>query len=214
MNLELTNIKNLGTVWLWLGMVTLALNLAVVGINRWEFSYGLVYTLGFLAVGIMLSSEKSGLLSGICAAFIGIFSVLIQVTLADVNAATSYAILSVVLFIVVLLNEMGYIEWGEKSTYAKYATLVAFVAWFIYPFTYFWQRVSLGLPLNLETIMFHGGVMLLSGLDFLTFAGTIKFKEYYTIRALLVCITILGAVLLTAVLGWGLTLTPLFFIGG
>jgi hypothetical protein len=48
--------------------------------------------------------------------------------------------------------------------------------------------------------------MLLAGFDFVTFVGAVKFKEYHTVRALFALMAIFGAVLVTTVLGWGLTL--------
>jgi len=208
MNIELTNYKNLGTVWLWLGIVELLLDFFVVGVARWEFTYGLVYGLGFLAVGIMLSSEKGGLVGGVCAGLIGLFAVLMEASAGGFLAGASGAVLSVVLFLCVLLNEMGYLEWGEQTSYAKYATLVSFAAWFIWPLLYFYQRWIHASPIGLETILYHGGIMLLAGLDFFTFVGAVKFKEYHTVRALFALMAIFGAVLVTMVLGWGLTLAP------
>jgi hypothetical protein len=123
-------------------------------------------------------------------------------------AGASGAVLSVVLFLCVLLNEMGYLEWGGQTSYAKYATMVSFAVWFIWPLLYFYQRWVHVAPITLETVLYHGGIMLLSALDFITFVGAVKFKEYHTLRVLFALMAILGAVLLTTVLGWGLTLAP------
>ncbi|MEM3622813.1 MAG: hypothetical protein QXR76_03465 [Candidatus Bathyarchaeia archaeon] len=209
MKIELTNIKNLGTVWLWLGIAVLLLDFVAVGVSRWEFSYGLMYGLGFLAVGVMLSSEKGGLIGGVCAGLIGLFAVLVEASGGTFLAATSGAVLSVVLFFLVVANETGYIEWGGKTEYAKYATLMAFAVWFIWPLTYFYNRWLYSTPVTFETILYHGGIMLLAGLDLLTFIGAVKFKEYHTVRALFALMAVFGAVLLTTVLGWGLTLKPI-----
>ena len=208
MEIELTNYKNLGTVWIWLGIVTLLLNFAVVGITSWAFCWGLPLSLGFLAVGMILSSEKGGLLAGVCAGLIGLLAVLMDATGGQFLAATSTAVFSVILFALVLLNEFGYVELGGKSPYAKYATLVALAAWFLWPLIYFYQRVMHAMPLPMETLLYHGGLMLLAGLDFITFLGLIKFKQYHALRAVFAVGAILGAVLLTVVLGWGLTLAP------
>lgn len=206
MQIELTNIKNLGTVWLWLGIITLILNFAFVGVSRWEFPYGVVYSLGFLAVGIILSSKEAGLISAVCASLIGVFAFLIQATLAYYTIAIAYAVISVILFLLVLI--LSYFEWGEQASYAKYATLAACTMWLLYPLTYFYQRLTLHMLLPYETIMFHGGIMLLAGVELFTFLGAVKFKGYSTVRTGLAGIAILGAVLLTAVLGWGLLLAP------
>jgi len=208
MGIELTNYKNLGTVWLWLGIVVLLLDVLAVGVARWEFSYGLVYGLGFLAVGLMLSSEKGGVLGGICAGLIGLFAVLMEATWGGPSAAASNAVFSFVLFLIVLLNEMGYLNWGGQTSYAKYATMVSFAAWFVWPLLYFYQRWAHALPVPLETMLYHGGIMLLAGLDLITFAGSIKFNGYHELRVLFALMAIVGAVLLTTVLGWGLTLVP------
>lgn len=208
MDIELTNIKNLGTVWLWLGIVVLLLDLFVVGMANSAFANGLLYAFGFLAVGIMLSSEKGGVLGGISAGLIGLLAVLIEATQGGFLAAGSGAVLSVILFLAVLLNEMGYLEVAGQTTYAKYATLMAFAVWFLWPLTYFYNRWTGGLPITLETMLYPGGIMLLAALDLFTFVGAVKFKQYHTLRAIFAALAILGAVLLTVVLGWGLTLAP------
>jgi len=208
MNIELTNYKNPGTVWLWLGLVVLLLDIFAVGMARWEFTYGLVYALGFLAVGIMLSSDRGGVIGGVCAGLIGLFAVLMEASAGGFLAGASGAVLSFVLFLAVLLNEMGYLEWGGQTSYAKYATLIAFAAWFTWTLLYFYQHWVHALPIGLETILYHGGIMLLAALDLATFAGAVKFKEYHTVRLLFALMAIFGAVLLTTVLGWGLTLAP------
>jgi hypothetical protein len=208
MGIELTNYKNLGTVWLWLGIVVLLLDVLAVGVARWEFPYGLVYGLGFLAVGVMLSSEKGGVLGGICAGLIGLFAVWNDATLSGFIGLPFVPALSAVLFIGVLASETGYLKWGEKTSYAKYATLVALAAWFVWPLIYFYQRWVHAWPITLETMMYHGGLMLLAGLDLITFVGSIKFEWYHELRLFFALMAIVGAVLLTTVLGWGLTLQP------
>jgi hypothetical protein len=207
MKIELMDYKNLGTVWLWLGIVVLMLNFVFVGATGWAFAYGLVYGLGFLAVGIMLSSDKGMLIGGVCAGLIGLSAVLMS-SGTEFLSPWSTAILSVILFAVVVASEMGYLEWGGKSEYAKYATLVAFAAWMLWPLNYFYLRVTNAMPLPMETLLYHGGIMLLAGLDFITFLGLIKFKQYHMLRMLFAVAAILGAVLLTMVLGWGLALAP------
>jgi len=212
MKIELTNIKNLGTVWLWLGIAVLVLNFAVVGVANSAFWYGLVYGLGFLAVGIVLSAKASAL-AAVCAGLIGLIAVFNDATLSQYIAIPPTAIFSVVLFALVLASEFGYVGWGGKSESAKYATLAAFAAWFLWPLIYFYQRWTLGPAyygvtnqLPLETLLYHGGIMLLAGLDFITVLGAVKFKQYHTLRAVFVALAILGAVLVTMELGWSLTL--------
>jgi hypothetical protein len=188
--------------------VVLLLDVLAVGVARWEFSYGLVYGLGFLAVGLMLSSEKGGVLGGICAGLIGLLVVLMQASATSFLAGVPSVVLSFILFLAVLLDEMGFLGWGGQTSYAKYATMVSFAAWFIWPLLYFYQRWALALPVPLETILYHGGIMLLAGLDLITFVGSIKFEWYHELRAFFALMAIVGAVLLTTVLGWGLTLQP------
>ena len=213
MKIELTNYKNLGTVWLWLGIAVLVLNFAVVGMASSGFWYGLVYGLGFLAVGLVLSAGKGGVLGGVCAGLIGLIAVFNDATLSQYIAVPPTAIFSVILFALVLANELGYVGWGGNHEYAKYATLSAFAAWFLWPLIYFYQRWTLGPAyygvtnqLPLETLLYHGGIMLLAGLDFITVLGAVKFKQYHTLRAVFVALAILGAVLVTMELGWPLTL--------
>jgi len=204
--MDITDYKNPGTVWLWLGLAVLLLDLFAVGAARWEFSYGLVYAFGFLAVGMMLSSERGGVIGGVCAGLIGLLAVLMEASGGGALAASSGAVLSVVLFFAVLLDEMGYLEWGRQTSYARYATLIAFAAWFLWTLTYFYNRWIHTLPVTWETALYHGGIMLLAGLDLVTFVGTVKFEYYHLLRVLFAVCAIIGAALLTTVLGWGLTL--------
>jgi hypothetical protein len=195
---------NLGTVWLWLGVVLLLIDFLVTGVSSWMFWYGLVYSLGFLGVGIILSSKKTSSIAAVSAVIIGLTATALSSAWIVSSLATA---LTVILFLVLLANEIGLLEWGGKSEYTKYATLAVFGAWFLWPLLYFYQRWQLGMPLPGQTIMYHGGVMLLAGVDFVTFLQASKMKNVALLRLLLVAVAIIGAVLLTVVLGWGLSLS-------
>ncbi|RLI43681.1 hypothetical protein DRO59_00320 [Candidatus Bathyarchaeota archaeon] len=195
---------NLGTLWLWLGIVTLLLNIGVVGVESWTFAYGLLYSLGFLAVGLVLSKEEPGLLASTFAAIIGVLAVWVQLGLAGQAEASTIGTVSVLMFLVFLACEM--VEVGGRAPYARYAVLAALLAWFLFPASYFYQRITLGMPLPAATILYHGGIMLLALLDFITFLGAVDFEQRENLRLLFAFLAIIGAFWLTAVLGWGLQL--------
>ena len=195
---------NMGTIWLWLGVITLLLNIGVVGVERWEFAYGLLYSLGFLAVGLVLSKEEPGLLASIFAAIIGVVAVWVQLEPAGSAEASTYGIVSALLFFMFLVSEA--VKIGGSASYARYAVLAALLAWFLFPASYFYQRITLGMELPAATILYHGGIMLLALLDFITFLGAVDFEQRENLRLLFAFLAIIGAFLLTAVLGWGLQL--------
>lgn len=196
--------KSTGTFWLWLGIIAFLLNLFWIGASRFEFPYGLTYALGFIAIGIVLSHTDKGkdeatIFGSFAAMLIGIIAVLVEVL-----GAMSSAVLSVLLFIVVLAAEFGHL--GKRLPQAKYATIAVFGAWFIWPVMYFYGRFVGALPLNLNTVMYHGGIMLLALIDAITFLGAWKFKYRDESRLLFFAIAALGMLLTVAVLGWGLQL--------
>jgi len=196
-----------GTIWLLLGTMLFLLDIIVVGFSRWEFPYGLVYALGAIGVGLVMNSDKPSLLGAVCAAINGALAAWIQIELTSFATAQIYAIISVFLLLFVILCELEYLAIGGKTKSAKYIVMVALLAWFLFPATYFLQRIRLGMPLPTETILYHGGIMLLAFVDFLAMLGVTSFKETKALRWILAFLAIIGAILLTAVLGWGLQLT-------
>jgi len=200
------DIEKEGTLWLILGAMLLILDIVVVGLNRWEFPYGLVYAIGAIGVGLVMNSDRPSLLAAVCAAVNGALAAWIQVELTYYTVAQTYAVISVFLLLFVVLSEAGYLIVGGKTGSAKYIVMVALLAWFLFPATYFLQRIRLGMPLPTETILYHGGIMLLAFVDFLAMLGVTSFKETKTLRWILAFLAIIGAILLTAVLGWGLRL--------
>lgn len=210
--------ENAGMFWLWLGIALFLLNLFVVGPLRWEFAYGLTYALGFMAIGLVLShTDKQGdeatVLGSIFAALIGALAVLVEMTGGTFLAAASGAVISSILFVAVLIFEAGIFgKWGRQSS-VKYVTLGAILLWFLWPLPYFWMRYSTyHLPIPTETILYHGGIMLLAFIDLITVAGLVKFDKEDNVRsglrALFFAVAIIGALLTVGVLGWGLTLAP------
>ena len=195
-----------GTIWLLLGAMLFLLDILVVGVSRWEFPYGLVYALGAIGVGLVMNSDKPSLLGAVCAAINGALAAWIQIELTSYAVAQTYAVISVFLLIFVILSELEYLTIGGKTKSAKYIVMVALLAWFLFPAIYFLQRLRLNMPLPAETILYHGGIMLLAFVDFLAMLGLVSFKQTNTIRWILACIAMIGAILLTAVLGWGLRL--------
>ena len=47
-------IEKEGTLWLLLGALLFLLDIIVVGVNRWEFPYGLVYAIGAILLTVVL----------------------------------------------------------------------------------------------------------------------------------------------------------------
>ena len=199
-------IEKEGTLWLLLGALLFLLDIIVVGINRWEFPYGLVYAIGAIGVGIVMNSDRPSLLGAACAAINGALATWIQIELTYYTVAQTYAVISVFLLLFVILCELEYLAIGGKTKSAKYIVMVALLAWFLFPATYFLQRIRLGMPLPAATILYHGGIMALAFVDFLAMLGVTSFRETKTLRWVLAFITIIGAILLTVVLGWGLQL--------
>ncbi|MCJ7424728.1 hypothetical protein MUP01_10750 [Candidatus Bathyarchaeota archaeon] len=199
---------NLGTLWLWIGAALLLLNLFVVGIASWAFWYGLTYSLGWIGLGIVLSVAKPRVLGAVCAALGGALAVVLSLQALAFITSQMAAGLSVVLFAGVILSESNMLKFGGCRSEAKYVTLLAFGSSALFGLLYFYNRLTSGLPLNYETVMYHGGIMLLAGFDFVTVLGAVKFGASSKIRLVLAVAAIFGAVLVTGVLGWGLTLTP------
>jgi len=201
--------KSTGTFWLWLGIVAFLLDLLVVGVSRWEFPYGLTYALGFIAIGIVLSHTDRGkdeatVFGSFSAMLIGLIAVLVEITGGTFLGAMSGAVISVFLFIVVLVAELGHL--GKRLPQAKYATIAVFGAWVIWTLVYLIGRFTLSYLLNLPTIMYHGGIMVLAFVDGITFLGAWKFKYREETRLLFFVVALLGLVLTVGVLGWGLQL--------
>jgi len=204
----LTNWKNnAGTVWLWIGITLLACNFAFVGMARWEFTYGLVYSLGFIALGAVLTIRNPTMLGGITAGLIGLIAVALTMNLLAMLTPTIAMMLAIVLFAAFVLAESKIIPHGGTPPAAKYAVMLALGAEVLFPFLYFYGRLFVSnLPLPMETIAYHGGIMLLAGMDFFTGIGAVKFKYRNELRIVFALMTIIGALLLTGVKHWGLNL--------
>jgi len=192
--------NNQGAVWIWLGVLVLLFNHVVLGMGNPNYMAGLLSGLGFLSVGIVLSSARAGFLASICAALIGLLAVAVQTGWAQLGTGLTF---SVLLFIGLLLNELGVLELGRSSA-AKYAMLTAIGAWFLCSLLYLtqsWPNVPF------EVLLYRGGIMLLAGVDFLSFLGAWTFNHYEEARLLLALVAIAGAYATVAMLGVGLSLT-------
>jgi hypothetical protein len=203
--------KSTGTFWLWLGIIELLLDSFWIGPSRFEFPYGLTYGFGFIAIGIVLSHTDRGkdeatVFGSLAAVLIGLIAVLVDATSGSgFLGAVTGAVLSTFLFFVVLAAELGHL--GKRLPQAKYATIAVFIAWFFWPVMYFYGRLMYAFPLNLETTMYHGGIMILALIDAITFLGAWKFKQRDTLRALFFTVAVIGVLLTVGWLGWGLGLT-------
>jgi hypothetical protein len=203
---------NLGTLWIWIGVALLLVNVFIVGIGNWAFWYGLTYCLGWIGLGIVLAIPKARVLSALCAAlgaFLGVMLVLQPwVSYFTSISAEMAAGLSVVLFAGVVLSESNVVKFGGYHSEAKYITLLALGASALFGSIYLYNRITLGwAPFNYQTVMYLGGITLLSGFDFVTVLGAVKVGAASKIRLALAALAISGAILLTYVLDWGLTLT-------
>jgi hypothetical protein len=110
-------------------------------------------------------------------------------------------------FAVILLSEFGLFQWKTKADF-KYMTFVPFFLLIGWVFLYIFQRwtdpAHWG-PLNLPTVLDHGGVALLCFDGIIRVSGAYK-KYWLTMIGLLVAVV--GALWLTGVMGWGLALVP------
>ncbi len=206
---KLTDIRGAGK-WAMLSAVYLILALWFLW-GRWELSYAIPYVLGFAAIAIVLSAEddEPGLIASLCAALIGLASVAISEPIGGLQSSSA-AWISGVLFVGLLLNEFKVVEVGGHQKVARYLLLVSFLAWFFWALNYFISRLVYwsgltGLPL--ETVLNHGGIMLLALNEALALLG-IEYKNQNVVSVVFALVAILGAFLLVSQLGWGLHLLP------
>jgi hypothetical protein len=216
----LTDFKNnTGTVWIWIGLALLLLNLLVWyqnnPSNNWTIYYGFAYSFGWLAVGFILSMKKPTIWGALCASFAGLFAVVLNLSALSFITDQLAAGATIVLFFVVLVIESGVMKIGKPEADSKYITMMALGASALWGIVYLYDRISGngGLtPQNLpfQAIMYHGAIPLLAGLDVLTLLRTSGHKNIWKIRVTLAFVAIVGALLLTQGIGlnvpWGLTL--------
>lgn len=194
-----------GTIWLWFGSVLLLLSFLFRD-PSW-FPNGILYALGALSVGLILSDEKPSIIASLLAVFTVLLAVPFQLPY-DTLSITSAVVLAVIMFVGILLLEFEVLKFGGYAGFAKYATMGALSIWALWPALYFYTRFTQDWAIPLETMLYHGGIMVLAGLDLVTLLGALKFNRLKELRVLLVLVAIVGAVLLTGSLGWGLQLSP------
>ncbi|MGB9774729.1 MAG: hypothetical protein ACPL4I_12040 [Bacteroidota bacterium] len=211
MNLDkIADIRGAGK-WALLAVVYALLAFAYLQ-GRWEIWYAVPYILGFASVAFVLTEEKPKLVTSLCAALIGVLSVVASgysstgaLGPGQIVQTQSIAVITVVLFAVLLVSEFGFIDIGGKSSATRYLVLAAFLAWAIWAFDYFRLRMLYGLPIPLETVLNHGSIMLLGVNEALKMVG-VKYEYQDELSVLFALAACLGAVLLVASLGWGLGL--------
>jgi hypothetical protein len=218
----LWNYKKTSMYWFWLGVLEVLLDLFIVGVSRWEFPYGIAYGFGMISFALVLAHEnkqgdESTFAGAILAMFAGLLIVLLEATTGGFFGAVTVAVLNVILFIGVVTFELGILKF--KSLKSKYASLIligTFLAWFVWPIVYFYQRYQMALSENINTLMYHGGISLLAGFEILAiimqvadlkFGSGKKKDDYYGIPLLFFFVAVLGMLLTVGVLGWGLQLT-------
>lgn len=192
--------------WGITALLYLLLGFFVITPERWEFTYSIIYALGFLSVAIVLAAKKPGFLASLMAVFIPGFVIFANLYAFQGSAVGSMWV-AVVGFFILLANEYGIIEWKKRTVNMKYLILAPFFFWLIWVVTYFWSCINYQMELPIATILNHGGIAILSLDGILRLLGVIKEKQLWMMWIGLGA-TIIGALWLTAVLGWGLQLVP------
>lgn len=197
---DLINTKSSSFPWLVLGAVYILLSVFITGMARWEFSYGILYSLSFLSIAFLLASQKPSLLAGLMTAVAGTIVVFVQMSQVAIYPGL---ILTIIAFVVLLANEFGVLKWKANRD-VKYLSFVPFFLMLAYACYYFYGRITLSMPLPPATLLSHGGIAVLALDGILRMSGASK-KQWLTWIGLLA--TLIGAVWLTLGLGWGLQLT-------
>jgi len=203
---------NLGLVYILIGVSLALIDIGIVGYGSYTFWYGLTYAAAIGGIGVVLSRKEPSFLASLFASLAVLTSVVSSLNLAPTFlTADVAAALSGGLFIAVLVFEFAIPIWKNEAS--RYFTLIALAALAVFSLTYFWARLTTPTSsLNFYTVLYHGSLMALAGFDLLTLLrankiGKAKIKDYIAYsRTLLAVITIIGALLLTGLVGWGLTL--------
>lgn len=191
--------------WVLIGAVMLLFNFIIITPSRWEFPYGIAYAIASFAIAILQSSKAPGVLAGLFTALIGGLTIFVSLGGFSANVGMW---LGGFLFLGILANEYGLIEWKGRSVNIKTLVAIPFVMWLIWGLTYFGARVTdprgIFAQLPLQTILYHGGFMALSFWELLRVIG-VEIKNHWKVSLALTFITILG-MFLTVAMGWGLAL--------
>ena len=185
--------------WLALGLIYLAIDFLVTGTARFEFMYGLLYAIGFISISLILAAARPSLIGGLMMAVIGTLAVFVQMITFEMTLAVGIAIVALV---VVVADIFGGFKWKSPQG-VQYLTFVPFfltIAWTVY---YFYGRFTAGWPLPPATILNHAGIAVLAFDGILRVSGASK-KTWLTFIAL--GAAAIGAIWLTAGMGWGLQL--------
>ena len=185
-------------------------------LNRWEFLYGVTYGLSFISMWLLYAYPGAP-------GFITILAALLSPLLSFAMSngwldATTGAIIVALLVGAAILNETGIltISVGKRSSLRSAWMVLAlgYFAWLMLAVSYFVARIQHGWPLNIETILNHGGLAVWSLselLDAVEGANPRVVSRVQTWRQLALLgwgATALGAILLVTVAGWGLALIP------
>lgn len=185
-----------------LGITYILISFFVIGTTQWEFPYGILYGLGFFAVAIVLAAKKIGFLAGLMGAMVPGFATFVSTGGFEANAGMWVGFIG---FAVLLANEYGVIEWQKRTVGAKYLVFAPLIFWLIWAFSYFWIRFTQGWEMPIATILNHGGIALLS-LDAILYLSGILKKTQQWLKWIGLGAAVMGAIWLTAILGWGLQL--------
>ena len=184
-----------------LGLVYLVLTLGWLT-GRWEWWYGVAYALSFMTVALVTASTTPGtitMLAAVANPFLSMY-----MSLQGISPEFGCGIIAM-LFIAALLNEKGIIEWRGRQVGGWWVAALAYIAWFLFALSYFLARLQHGWPLNLETILNHGGLLVWSLMETINLMGKTN-QQTYMLTLLSWAATIIGAIMLVLVAGWGLAL--------
>jgi len=200
--MEIENIMDIRGAGKWALLVAAYLLLNVIYLSgRWEFWYAIPYIVGFASIAIASSERKPKFIQGLCAALIGLLSVAVSNGFIE---AGLIVIVSVALFMVLLLNETGLLRFKTSPISPNLLLLLAVFSWALFSITYFGIRLTRGMPLPVGTILNHGAIILLSLNECLRLLN-VKYEYQDMIGVASALLACLGAYLLVAELGWGLS---------
>lgn len=198
-----------------LAAIYLAANFLVQGITHVAFTYTMVYALAFLLIGIAIQKVSSGKSMGVVFALMTLFlGILTKITSAGYIDANSGMWLGIVFFVLALLNEYGIIETKQKIN-SRYCLIGALGGIFLFGLLYIVSRLGYfpvgptftywtG-PLPMETLLNHGGITLLAGIDMLIIFGISKWDKMKLWRWIFWGVAVIGALWMLSV-NFGLTL--------
>lgn len=192
------------------GIAVLLINLLLVGWTRWEFMYAIPYGLALVALSLVIVSNKPDILSGLISTALTVMVIFTSIGLLN---ATWSALISFILFVALILNILKVFKY-KTNTSVRWITTASMVFLIIWIAIYFAGRLTnqFAEPLNLATIIYHFGVVVISGIGIpmIAVSDRKKHKIATMISIVGLAMIVLGALWLAAPpgigYGWGLNL--------